>query len=273
MQEIKTKAPTTPESSREAISKTDFVQSLQSGLAVITSFDNEEGSLTISEVAEKIGVARAKARRLLLTLTHLGYLETKGRKFNLTPKVLDLGYTYLSSLPFDQVAGRYLKKLTQQVNESASIAVLDQQEIVYVAREQTTRIMSIGLGIGTRLPAYATSMGKVLLASLPEKERKRVIQSLKLNALTDQTITDKTILEKELQHVAACGYGIADEELEVGVRSIACPIRSIDGTTIAAINVGCNASRMSREALISVLLPVIKETATQLENITQKLKS
>jgi IclR family pca regulon transcriptional regulator len=222
----------------------DFIQSLERGLSVINSFTREHDAQTLSEVAGRTGLTRATARRVLLTLTELGYVDQNGRAFSLTPKVLDLGYSFLSSFHVVELAQPSMERLVDEVHESSSISVLDDHEIVYVARVPTSRIMTIALALGSRLPAYPTSMGRVLLAGLEDRELDELIDETEFEKLTPHTVTDPKEYRALIEQVRADGYALVDQELEEGVRSIAAPIRNVRGEVIAAMNVSCHASRI-----------------------------
>jgi IclR family pca regulon transcriptional regulator len=238
-----------------------FLQSLERGMAVIQVFSREHPALTLSEVARLTGITRATARRILLTLEELGHVRSDGRLFSLTPRVLSLGWAYLSSLNLWEIAQPLMEDLVEETHESCSAATLDLPDIVYVARVPTRRIMTIALGVGTRLPAHATSMGRVLLADLPASELDPFLASTKLERFTDLTITDPDELRSTLAEVREQGWAMVDEELEVGLRSVAAPIRSADGRTIAALNVSGAASRVSLEELQGTFLPQLLRTA------------
>ena len=243
----------------------DFVQSLERGLAVIRAFDAEHRELALSEVARLTGLTRAAARRFLLTLVKLGYVNFSHGRFSLRPRVLELGYAYLSSLSLPEVALPHMEALVAQVNESCSIAVLDETDIVYVARVPTRRIMSITLAVGTRLPAFVTSMGRVLLAGLPDEELEERLARIEMTPLTSRTVTDKATLREILTTVARQGYAATDQELEEGLRSIAVPLRTTSGTVTAALNLSIHASRASMAALRRDFLPLALRTATAIE--------
>lgn len=242
----------------------DFVQSLARGLRVLTSFDDDHPQLTLSEAAARTGLTRPTARRVLLTLQTLGYVRSDGRRFALTPKVLDIGYAYLSSLDLARIAYDEMQALVARTQESCSAAVLDGTTVVYVARVPTERIMAISLGLGSRLPAYATSMGRVLLAGLPADERRARLDSIELLALTDRTITDRGRLEEELDRIAEQGWALVDQELERGVRSVSAPLRDRQGQVVAAMNLGTNASRVSANQLRVELLPHLLASAARI---------
>jgi IclR family transcriptional regulator, pca regulon regulatory protein len=243
----------------------DFVQSLERGLAVIRAFDAEHAELTLSEVAASTGVTRAAARRFLLTLAELGYVRSEGRYFSLTARVLELGYAYLSSLSLPEVAESHLEALVAEVNESSSVSVLDGDDVVYVARVPTSRIMTVVISVGTRFPAYATSMGRVLLAGLPEPELDAYLGRVRLEPLTTRTVSSVVALRGELGKVRTQGYALVNQELEDGLRAIAAPVRDRTGRVIAALNVSAHASRTSLEAMRRDLLPPLLKTAARIE--------
>lgn len=242
----------------------EFIQSLERGLAVLTSFSKERKSQTLSEVAQNTGLTRATARRVLLTLVDLGYVHQNNRTFSLTPKVLDIGYSYLSSFEVVELAQQPMEKLVEAVKESSSMAVLDDDDIVYVARVPTSRIMTISLAIGSRLPAYPTSMGRVLLAGLPDEELDAYIARTKFERLTERTVTDPEQFRAIIEKVRADGYALVDQELEEGVRSIAAPITNEEGKVIAAMNVSCHASRVTVERMRKELRPHLLEAAREI---------
>ncbi len=235
----------------------DFVQSLARGLDVITSFDAEHGSMTLSEVSTRTGLNRATARRLLLTLVELGYVRLDGRSFTLTPHVLRLGSAYLAGMGLPEIAQPHLERLTASTGESSSLAVLDGTEIVYVARVATThRLMRVGITVGTRFPAFATSMGRVLLAALRPTESEAVLARTPLVALTTRTVVDPHRLRTLLDTVHRVGHAEVDQELEIGLRSLAVPVTH-RGRVVAAVNLSMSASR----SISSTHLPALHATA------------
>ena len=246
--------------------KSEFVQSLARGLEVIQAFGSDRPALTITEVAARTGLTRAVARRFLLTLVELGHVQTDGKWFRLQPQVLSLGYAYLSSLPWWQVAQPHLEAAAAKLHESCSAAVLDGADIVYVARVPATRIMTINLGIGTRLPAHATSLGRVLLAALNEAELCRYFESTELKAFTKRTVTSESELRRLLAKVAEREYSLVDQELETGLRSLAVPLRDRAGHVVAAINVGTHAARSPKPEMLRHYLPVLKHTAAAIRD-------
>ncbi|WP_431028757.1 IclR family transcriptional regulator domain-containing protein [Lysinibacillus sp. LZ02] len=252
----------------EKIKETDLVQSLVKGLMVIRAFSEENPELTISEAAKITGLSRPATRRILLTLTHLGYLHhSKTGSFSLTPKILSLGFSYISSKRIWTALTPFLEQLSDQVQESTSISVLDGDEIVYVARVATKKIMSVALNVGSRLPAYATSMGQVLLAHLPEDKLETYLAETTLKRYTDKTIIDTGKLRERLSSIKEKGYVIINEELEVGLNSIAAPLRNNEGKVVAAINVSIHSSKIGDIAQIERnLVPYLLETAKAISN-------
>ena len=243
----------------------DFVQSLDRGLAVIRAFGPDRERLSLSEVARATGLTRAAARRFLLTLVKLGYVRIDGREFSLRPRVLELGYAYLSGLALPEVAMPHLEELSAELHESTSISVLDGQAIVYIARVPTKRIMTIAISVGTRFPAFATSMGRVLMAGMSDEELDAFVAEASLEAYTRYTVTDPEDLKRVISEVREQGYAIVDQELEEGLRALAAPIRDATGAVVAALNVSAHASRVSPDAMRAELLPGLLETARQIE--------
>jgi IclR family pca regulon transcriptional regulator len=238
-----------------------YVQSLARGLAVIRAFDVDHPELTLSDVARETGLNRAAARRFLHTLVELGYVRTDGRIFALRPRVLELGYAYLSSLSLPELALPTMERLVEQVHESCSMAVLDGDEIVYVARVPTKRIMSVAISVGTRFPAYATSMGRVLLAHQDSAWLDEYLAKVKLEPLTPRTVSSPERLAAILDKVRSDGYCLVDEELEEGLRALAAPIRDGQGRVVAALNVSAHISRGSADTIRDELLPPLLDTA------------
>lgn len=242
-----------------------FVRSFERGLAVIRAFDAEHPSLTLSEVARTCELTRAAARRFLLTLVDLGYVHTDGRLFRLTPRVLELGYAYLSSFTLSDLAEPHLERLVAQVGESSSLCVLDGEDIVYVARVPTSRIMSATITVGTRFPAHVTSVGRVILAHLPDDEIDARLARADLKPFTRRTVLSPDRLRAELRRVRRQGYAIVDQELEEGLRSVAAPVRDRDGEVVAAVNIPVHASRNSVESVRRDLLPHLLAAVARIE--------
>ena len=237
-----------------------YVQSLARGLAVIRSFDSEHPLMTLTEVAARTDLTRATARRFLHTLVELGYVRTDGKAFALTAKVLQLGYAYLSGLSLPQIAQPHLEELSLKLGESTSAAVLDGTDIAYIARVATRRIMTVGITVGTRFPAYATSMGRVLLAALPPALLKEYLAAAELRPLTPRAIGTPEELVAELDTVRGQGWCLLDQELELGLMSLAAPIH--DGPkVVAAINVSLQAQAVAAQPDPAAYLESVREAA------------
>jgi IclR family pca regulon transcriptional regulator len=248
----------------------DTVQSLVRGLAVIRAFDAEHPELTLSEVARRAGITRAAAGRFLRTLEELGYVRgsgatSVGRSYGLTPRVLELGFSYLSALSIPEVVQPHLERLSREVDESVSAAVLDGSDIVYIARVPTRRIMSVRITIGTRFPAFATSMGRVLLAGMTDATREAALAASALPALTDRTLTSAGALRDELVRVGEQGWALVDGELEPGLRSVAVPLHDRRGGVVAAVNVSTSATRDTVEHVLGEYLPPLQRTAAAID--------
>lgn len=244
----------------------DFVTALASGLDVILAFDSDTPRMTLSEVAAKTGMNRARARRFLLTLHSLGYVRKQNRHFELAPKALQLGYAYLSANNYRSVIQQHLEDITQRLGESSSLGVLDGNEVMYVARSSAPhRLMAITLSIGTRLPAVATSMGRVLMAYLGDDEREALLAKTELKAYTEHTITDKQALRDCLAEVRRQGYCIVDQELDSGLRSLAVPAFDANGKLLGAINISTNAARIDLATLTDSFLPLLQEKTRQIQ--------
>lgn len=253
------------------IKKSDFVQSLEKGLKVIAAFDSHHPRQTLTQAAKAVKLTRANARRILLTLEHLGYVSAQdGRLFNLTPKVLCLGYAYLSGLTFREIAQPFMEALADKVNESCSMSVLDGKEIVYVARVHTKRIMTISLGIGSRLPIHATSMGAMLMAGMDTADMQKAVAGYKFVSFTPHTITGRKKFIQHINKVRELGWALSDQELEIGVRSVACALKDKHGRTLAALNISGHASRVSTKEMVENFLPALKDTVSKIEGALDK---
>lgn len=244
---------------------TEFVQSLARGLAVINAFDADSPRMTLSQVARTANVPPAAARRFLLTLLQLGYVAYEDGLYSLRPRVLGLGYRYLSRLTVRDVAEPHLEGLAAEVHESTSLSILDGDDIVYVSRVATSRIIINAIGVGTRLPAHLTSMGRVLLANLPLEAREQYLERVVLTPRTSKTICASDELRAELDRVRKQGWSIVDEELEEGLRAVAVPVRSRLGVPFAALNVATHASHTSIDDIRRSLLPPLLATAARIE--------
>ena len=241
-----------------------FVQSLERGLLVIRALSAVEPQ-SLSDVARTTGLSRAAARRFLLTLERLGYVHQAGGRFALTARVLELGYAYLSSLGLPEVAGPHLRRLVDQVDESSSVSVLDGADVVYVARVPTRRIMSVNISVGTRFPAYATSMGRVLLAGLDPSALDAALAARPVEPLTPNALAGVDALRAELDRVREQGHALVDQELELGLRSVAVPVHDPSGAVAAAVNVSTHTSRATVADVRRRLLPPLREAAAGIE--------
>lgn len=228
----------------------DMMGGLAKGLQAIETFTAERPRQSISDVARESGLDRATARRCLLTLAHLGYADYDGKYFTLTPRVLRLGTACLATMPLPRLVQPTLDSLSERIGQSTSVSILDDGEIVYVARAAQQRVMSIMLMPGSRLPAYCTSMGRVLLAALPPDEARARLASQPLKALTDRTVTNIDALMAEIETVRSRGYALIDQEVEIGLRSLAVPLKTVRGKTVAALNVGLAATQEPVERLV-----------------------
>jgi len=243
----------------------EYVQSFARGLAVIRAFGPGSPRMTLSEVAQQTGLTRAGARRILLTLQTLGYVGADDRQFFLTAQVLQLGYSYLSSMPLWDVAQPLMEALVERVHESCSVSVLDGEDIVYVLRVPTHRIMAASLSIGSRLPAFCTSMGRVLLAGLDDAALDAFLARAALRAYTRTTVVQPRKLRQIVHAVRDKGWAYVDQELEEGLRSISVPIRDAQGRIIAAMNVSGQAGRHDEARMVKTFLPALQEAATRIE--------
>ena len=246
-----------------------FVQSFARGLSVIRAFGPASRDMTLSEVAERTGLTRAGARRILLTLQHLGYVGANDRRFFLTPRILDLGYSYLSSMKLWDFAEPIMEELVDKVHESCSVSVLDSPDIIYVLRVPTRKIMAINLSIGSRLPAYCTSMGRVLLGGLALAELAQALRRSRLVAYTKHTVTDADQLRRIIIADAKKGWSLVNQELEEGLCSLAVPLIDHNNRVIAAMNIGGNVTRTPQLELIKNILPELKIAAQQINAALQ----
>jgi len=246
----------------------DFIRSLDHGLAVLEAFSATRQSLTVSQAAEATGLTRATARRVLLTLQRLGFVRRAGgREFTLTPRVLRLGYSYLSSMDVRELAEPVLADLRERTGESVSLTVLDGVDVVYVARVSTERVIGVTTKVGSRVPAYATSMGRVLLSHLPPVRLDAYFREVTLAPLTPRTVTDERRLREILGTVRGQGWCLVDEELEEGLRSIAAPIRDAQGEVTTAITICGHAGRVTVDQLSDDFLPHLLRAARDLGDL------
>lgn len=250
--------------------RSEHLQSLERGLAVLRAFDATAPALSITDVADRTGLTRATARRVLLTLAELGYVRESRRRFELTSRVLDLAKPFAGNPDPWEFALPYLQSLTERTGESSSIAVLDGTEILYVARVQTRRLMSLAVSVGSRLPAHATSKGRVLLAFLPEAELESFFARTAIARFTERTVVDEAELRAILADVRGRGWAVVDEQLEVGLSSVAAPIADQTGRVAAALSVCAHAGRVDAATLRSDFLPLVSETARRISAVTHR---
>ncbi|WP_206241310.1 IclR family transcriptional regulator domain-containing protein [Novosphingobium terrae] len=242
----------------------EFMASLARGLAVMRCFAEQERPMTIAQASKLTGLSRPAVRRCLLTLVKLGYAAQDGSHYALRPKVMTLGYAYLSSTPLALRAQPLLDQLRDELGESCSLGIVDDDQVFYIARAEVSRIMSIALRVGSRLPLYTTSMGRVLLADMPREKRAAYFRRIDLAAHTDLTEIEPNRLQAICDKVAEEGYAIIDQELEMGLRSVAVPVRGMSGRVVAAVNVGTQASRVSVVDLRTHFLPALRRCAREL---------
>lgn len=245
-------------------SKRSFVQSLERGLAVIEAFDLEHAALSVTDVAHRTGITRAAARRFLLTLTELGYMRNDDGVFSLRPRVLGLGYAYLSSLSLPQLASPHLRDLAEATGESASLSVLDDQMITYVAQVTAPRPMAIRIDVGTRFPAYATSMGRVLLSELSPQELDDYFSKADLVALTASTVTAPDDLRALLGGVRNQEFALVEKELDSSLRALAIPVRGESGAVVASMGISTHTQAADPKEITRVLLPSLRAAADAL---------
>lgn len=243
--------------------KGDIIHGLIRGLAVIECFDEDHARLSITDVSMRTGLERATARRCLLTLVHLGYASYDGKFFQLTPRVLNLGHSYLAGTPLPRLIQPFLEELSHATSESTSAAVLEGTDILYIARASTRRVMSINLGAGARLPAYCTSMGRILLAALPPEEARDILDRSNRVAYTERTKADIAGLVTELAVVAAQGFAVIDQELELGLCSIAVPLFNASGQVVAGLNIGAQTARAPTSRMIAHFLPLMRKVQAE----------
>jgi IclR family pca regulon transcriptional regulator len=242
----------------------DHVEGLARGLAVMKAFDAAHPRLTLSEAARIVGLSRASVRRALLTLQSLGYVESDGRAFNLSPQVLTLAQAWLSSSPVPRVAQGFLEKVSETLGQSCSLSILHGDEVIYIARSTRKRIGSLHRDVGAHLPAHCTSMGRVLVAALPDAERERFLAGAELTRFTPYTVTETGGLRTILDRVRRQGYSLVDQELEIGLKSIAIPVANASGRTIAAMNVSDQGGTIAKKQMVETYLPALRDAAAKM---------
>ena len=249
---------------QETVENRDFVAGLEKGLQVIEAFDQERSRLTVSEVAQRTGLTRAAARRYLLTLVHLGYARQTDKVYSLTPKILRLGQSYLHSARLPRIVQPLLYRLAYALGEAASAGVLEGGDLVCVAAVSAGRVVSATLQPGTRVPAWCTASGRVMLATLSDSALQAYIDTVELEKLTDYTVLDRAVLLAEIGKIRGQGYALVNQEMELGLRTLAVPLRNFKGETVAAMNVSISADRMPVEQVMGVCLPQLVKVQTEL---------
>jgi IclR family pca regulon transcriptional regulator len=245
----------------------DFVGSLVHGLNVIMAFDADSPQMTLSQVAEKTGMNRAGARRYLLTLAHLGFIQQNDRLFRLTPKVMDLGYSFLSTIPISTVAQTYLDTIRDKTGEAVAIGIMDGADVIHIAKANSNKLMSPSLTIGRRFPAIYSSTGRVLLAIKSDEARHLLLDQADFKPLTEKSITSREVLLKELDRIRLKDYSFVDQEIEHGVRSLAVPVFNQSGEAVAAITTLTNASTVTKKKLINEYLPMLWDAAQEIKQV------
>jgi len=260
-------APAKPLSIAEqinALTDPSFMTSLARGLAVIKAFSDHRRAMTIAQLSQKTGIPRAAVRRCLYTLKQLGYADSEANNFFLKPAILALGYAFLSSTPLTVAAQPYLNDLSRRLKESCVLAVLEQNEVMYVARSHTSRVLSLALNTGSRLPAYCTAIGRVLLAGLSATQLDRYFASVVLTPHTERTVVSEQKLRDILFEVRQRGFAVVEEELEIGLRSIAVPVRGASGATVAALSIGAQVGRISRDQIEDLFQPSLLNASNEI---------
>lgn len=242
----------------------EHVTALERGLAVLRAFTGRDELMTLAEIARIVDLPRATARRCLLTLLALGYVEARGRSFRLSPQVLALARAYLSSSLLPRVAQPFVERVSEALGESCSVSVLHEDQAIYIARSSRKRVASLHRDVGTHLPAYCTSMGRVLLASLPDAELDAFLGRVALEPFTRFTIVEAEALRRVLADVRRREFCLIDQELELDLRAIAVPIRNASGRVVAALNLSTQASRTARRRMLGAFLPVMRQAAAEM---------
>lgn len=255
----------TPEEEQDVSTDRDFIQSIAKGMLVLRSFSADRPSYTLAEMARETELSRAAVRRILLTLQALGYVEARGRDYVLLPKVLDLGYSLVSSVGLTGLVQPHLEALNAEIHETCSAGVLSDGQVVYVARSETSRMLSAVMGVGTRLSAGATAIGRVLLSGLDDDAVRAHLRRHPVEPVTPLAISDPEEILEQVRRARIQGYAVADQELEVGFRAAAVPVRGADGQVVAAINVGMHASRISDEQARTEIIPRVQEAVARIE--------
>lgn len=248
----------------ESVQKRDLIDGLINGIEVITAFSDKRPQMTVSEMALHTGLTRSAARRYLMTLTHLGFAATDGKRYWLTAKVMNLGRSYLDSARYPRAIVPFLQRISQQLQESTNFSVLEGTDVLYLTRVIAPRLVSAGFEPGTRLPAYTSTAGRVLLAALPDEKIIEYLNQVELIAYTHMTVTDTSILYEELKTIRNQGYGVTENQYEVGMRGISVPVKDRNGELIGAISVSMNVTSCTKEEAVSKCVPALHTTANTL---------
>jgi IclR family transcriptional regulator, pca regulon regulatory protein len=243
----------------------EYLTTLARGLSVLRSFTKERPEMTLSEVAAATGLSPAVARRCLNTLMHLGYVGKQGKRFLLTPEVIGFASAFLESMNLEQVVRPHLQEVRDRTGDSSSLAVLSAQNILYLVHVSTNRMVRLAAGVGTRFPAYATSLGRVLMALQSDERMEQLLASAQPEKFTDKTVTSLPALRKILRQVRAQGYASIQDELDYGIVSVAVPVRGDDGTVVAAINCSTATTRVNEAEMVRTRLPLLRNAADAIE--------
>jgi IclR family transcriptional regulator, pca regulon regulatory protein len=243
----------------------EFLEALARGLRTVQAFNRERRQMTLSDISRLVNLPRASVRRTLHTLVHLGFAETDGRVFRLTPRVLMLASAYLTSNAISDILQPAVERLTTEVGEACSAAILDGDDVIMIAHATPNRVINVGTQIGFRLPAVSSSLGRVLLAALENRQMERRLARIKPEKLTPATIVDRAALRQAIRRVREDGYSLVDQEAELGFRSISVPLRRVDGHVIGSLNIGAHSRRCTLDTLRSVFLPKLLALASELQ--------
>jgi IclR family pca regulon transcriptional regulator len=248
------------------LSRADMIDGLRKGLEVICTFDDATPRLTQSELAQRLDLSRAAARRYLMTLTALGYMATDGKSYWLTPKVMRLGYSYVASARLPRTVSPILQKLTETLGESTTLVALEGEDAVYIARASATKLLSTTIEPGTRLPAHTTAAGRLLLSLMPDADLDRWLQSATLKSYTPLTVTDRPTLRRELQRTRRLGYAVTEGQFELGLRGVAVPLIDSTGVIVGALSVSMSVAAMTSAAAVRHCVPPLQAAAEQLRS-------
>ncbi len=251
---------------KESLSEKNYIAALARGLSVIRAFANQRDRLTLAELSKIVELPRATVRRCLITLSTLGYVETNGKYFRLSPLVLTLSQAYFSSSSLPRIAQRHIEQVSDTVSESCSVSVLMGDEVFYIARSSRKRKASLHRDVGVNLPAYCTSMGRIMLANLTPQQLNVYFARVSLKKLNHKTIADEDTLRSVLDQVRKDDYCIIEGELEIDLRAIAVPLRDMAGNVVAAINVSTDINRLTRKQLVTEVLPVMRQAASKIRH-------